>query len=193
MVGLFFGSFNPIHVGHVALAKHVLEQLALEEIWFVVSPHNPLKQESSLIDNDLRLQMVDLAIADEPKLKSCDVEFSMPVPSYTIDTLQTLQQNFPEKRFVLIIGADNLSVFPEWKSYEQLLADYSIAVYPREGFDLQALQPLYPQVQVLDAPLYPLSSTQIRRLLKQHEDATAFLHPSVLQFIEDRKLYEIED
>jgi nicotinate-nucleotide adenylyltransferase len=189
MTGLFFGSFNPIHLGHTALANYLLEHTALDEIWMVVSPHNPLKKELDLLDDELRLHMVQLALSDEPKLKACDVEFSLSKPNYTLYTLQHLSETYPDKQFVLIIGADNLAVFHQWKAYQELLNNYHIMVYPRQGVDLNPLHQLYPQVEIVDAPLFTVSSTQIRRLLAQKETVEKYLHPLVKSFIQEKNLY----
>lgn len=189
MTGLFFGSFNPIHLGHTALAKHLLSSAVLEEIWLVVSPHNPLKEQADLVADDLRLHMVQLALSDEPKLKACDVEFSLSKPNYTLHTLQHLSEIYPDKQFALIIGADNLAVFHQWKSYQDLLNNYHIMVYPRQGVDLNPLHQLYPQVEIVDAPLFTVSSTQIRRLLAQKETSEEYLHPLVKSFIQEKNLY----
>lgn len=190
MTGLFFGSFNPIHRGHTALARYLLEHAGLEEVWFVVSPLNPLKQEADLLPDGERLQLVNLALADEAGMRACDVEFALPKPNYTILTLVHLQRRHPDKTFALIIGADNLALFHRWKSYEQILAHFPLVVYPRQGFDLDLLQCLYPQARVeLGAPLYPISSTQIRELIIQKKDASQWLHPSVYQYILGKKLY----
>ncbi|MBN1463811.1 MAG: nicotinate-nucleotide adenylyltransferase [Paludibacteraceae bacterium] len=185
MIGLLFGSFNPIHLGHTALASYLLKHAGLDEIWFVVSPHNPLKEQNDLMPDDSRLKMVKLAIADYSAFKACDVEFFLPTPNYTITTLQHLNELYPEKQFALIIGADNLDAFSLWRDYKNLLNNYSILVYPRKGYDLDALQKEYPQVKVVEAPLFPISSTEIRQLLKEKKDASPWLHPSVYKFLLD--------
>ncbi len=179
MVGLFFGSFNPIHLGHTALADYLIKHTDIQELWFVLSPHNPLKQNVDLLPDQQRLQMLNLAIADKPYFKSCDVEFSMPTPNYTLLSLQKLSKLYPEKEFTLIIGADNLDCFTLWREYKVLLENYQILVYPRKGFDLKSLHQKYPQVQVVEAPLYPISSTEIRAAVKQKKDASGWLHPLV--------------
>jgi len=186
MTGLLFGSFNPIHLGHTALASYLLDHAGLDEIWFVVSPHNPLKEQSDLMDDDFRLQLVKLAIEENPAFKACDVEFFMPTPNYTITTLKRLNELYPQQQFALIIGADNLDAFPLWRDYKKLLENYSILVYPRKGYDLDALQKVYPQVKAVEAPLFPISSTQIRQLLKEKKDASQWLHPSVYKLLLDK-------
>ena len=190
-IGLFFGSFNPIHLGHTQLAQTIYEQVGLDEIWFVVSPHNPLKDTSILITEQQRLHMVELAIADMPHIKACDIEFSMPKPSYTINTLQSLQSKFPDTRFYIIIGTDNLSNFTKWKDYQTILADYSIITYPRQGDDIEKIRQQYPQVRFVDAPFLPISSTEIRSSISQHTDtAQQWLSPMVLNYIKDNNLYQ---
>ncbi len=179
MIGLFFGSFNPIHLGHVSLAKYLQKHTDLKGIWFVVSPQNPLKQNDELLSDELRLELVKMAIKDEPSFDFCDVEFSLPKPNYTIDTLTKLSELYPNREFTLIIGADNLALFESWIGYDAIIANYQVMVYPREGFDLMYLQSKYPQVQVVDAPLYPISSTKIRELIEQEKDASQWLHPLV--------------
>ncbi|MES2397716.1 MAG: nicotinate (nicotinamide) nucleotide adenylyltransferase, partial [Bacteroidota bacterium] len=129
-VGLFFGSFNPVHTGHLVLANYMLEYTDLERIWFVVSPHNPLKKKSTLLDEKQRLQMVDLAIGDNIKLKASNIEFNLPQPSYTIVTLTYLKEKYPQHEFVLIMGADNLENFHKWKNYEEILKHHQLYIYP---------------------------------------------------------------
>lgn len=180
MVGLFFGSFNPIHLGHTALAEYLLAHTELSEIWFVVSPQNPMKENAELLPDEFRLHLVQLAIAGHKKFQVCDIEFSLSKPNYTVNTLDALTKKYPDNEFSLIIGADNLAVFDKWKSSEKILSSYGIFVYPREGFDLTELKKKYPQVTIVDAPLYLISSTVIRSLLQQKKDASQWLHPLVL-------------
>ena len=187
-IGLYSGSFNPIHVGHVALANYMLNHTDLDEIWFVVSPHNPLKQKELLIDDDIRLQMTKLAVEDFPRLKVSDIEFSLPKPSYTIDTLDFLSTTYPNDEFVLIIGADNLDVFHLWKNYQELLKNYRILAYPREGYGINATND-FPEIEYIDAPLFNISSSEIREKIKNKEDVSAFLPPKVFTFITQKKLY----
>lgn len=179
MVGLFFGSFNPIHLGHTALATYLFEHTPMCEIWFVVSPQNPLKQDADLMNDHFRLDLVNLAIQDIPHFKSCDVEFKMPKPNYTIQTLERLHQMYPEKEFALIIGADNLALFDSWAGSERILANYPLYVYPREGVELDSLRSQYPQVNIVEAPLFQISSTAIRELVEQKKDVSTWLHPLV--------------
>lgn len=187
-VGLYFGSFNPIHLGHLALSDYLLKHTDLDECWFVVSPQNPLKANNILADDELRLQMVELAITDKPKMKACDVEFFLPKPSYTIDALLYLSENYPEHDFTLIIGADNLHIFNQWKDYQYILDNYRILVYPRQGFDSFS-EKQYKNVECVNAPLYNISSTFIRENIKKGNDVSEFLHPSVVDFIKKNKLY----
>jgi len=198
-IGFYSGSFNPIHSGHISLANYILNHTDLDEIWLVVSPHNPLKQKELLIDDDIRLQMTALAVEDFPRLKVSDVEFSLPKPSYTIDTLDFLSKEYPNDEFVLIIGADNLDIFHLWKNYQELLKNYRILVYPREGFKIQNSKFLTKPngkaeckiqsfsrklgVEYIDAPLFNISSSEIREKIKNKEDISAFLPPKVLTFI----------
>ena len=201
-IGFYSGSFNPIHTGHVALANYILNHTDLDEIWLVVSPHNPLKEKELLIDDDIRLQMTKLAVEDFPQLKASDVEFSLPKPSYTIDTLHYLSNKYPNDEFVLIIGADNLDVFHLWKNYQELLEKYQILVYPREGYgekltieDLRLTiderivstinrKSKIVNLKYIDAPLFNVSSSEIREKIKNKEDVSAFLPKKVLNFIE---------
>ncbi|MFT4522415.1 MAG: nicotinate-nucleotide adenylyltransferase [Bacteroidia bacterium] len=164
-IGLFFGSFNPIHQGHLILSQFILGQTDLEEIWFVVSPQNPLKSMADLYPEEDRLEMVKLSIKDQPKFKACDVEFDMPRPSYTYDTLLELGAKHPKTEFVLILGSDNLQHFDKWKDHEQILLDYDLIVYNREnnpGGDFAKNQ----KVRLLKGPMLNISSTQIRSYLR---------------------------
>ena len=189
-IGIYSGSFNPIHIGHQRLANYLIENKTVDEVWLVVSPCNPLKHQSELIDEFIRLELLILAIQDQHLIKVSDIEFTMPIPSYTIDTLHVLSAQYPENQFLLIIGSDNAHVFDQWKNYKQLLEEYPVLVYPRTGFDFEEISDRYPQMQILSSPLYDISSTQIRDAIAQKKDVSQWLHPSVLQFIKENHLYQ---
>lgn len=176
--GLFFGSFNPIHNGHLGLARYLLAHHNCDEIWFVVSPCNPFKVNQELLPEEQRLQLVQAAIAGTPQLKTCDIEFNLPRPSYTIDTLHQLSARYPDRIFTLIIGADNLQEFHRWKNYRELLAQYPVLVYPREGYDISDIH--LPNVTLTNAPLFPVSSTEIRRKVAAGEDISEFVPAGIL-------------
>lgn len=164
-VGIFGGSFNPIHTGHIALAKSLCQQAGLDEVWLMVSPMNPFKKEATdLLTDKLRLEMAEQAIADEPKLKACDYEFHMPKPSYTWHTLQALSQDFPNVSFTLLIGGDNWTSFDKWFHHEDILSHYPIVVYPRKGCDIGKVPS---SVTIVETPLLNISSTEIRQRIKE--------------------------
>lgn len=189
-VALFFGSFNPFHVGHKALAEFVIENHKFDELWFIVSPCNPLKDKSDLIDENVRLKMLLGAITDNPKLKACDIEFNMPIPSYTIDTLRKLSSTFTQHTFSLLIGSDNALVFDKWKNYKELLDEYTVIVYPRTGSNFELVRNTYPSMKLIDSPVFDIASTQIRIALKQQKDVSKLIHPFVNQFITKNFLYK---
>lgn len=188
-VGLFFGSFNPIHLGHLVLANYMLEYTDLERIWFVVSPHNPLKKKSTLLDEKQRLRMVDLAIGDNTKLKASNIEFNLPQPSYTIVTLTYLKEKYPQHEFVPIMGADNLESFHKWKNYEEILKHHQLYIYPRPENDGGNLKD-HPQIKLVNAPLMELSSTAIRQAIKEKKDMRYFMPEAVWQYIKEMHFYE---
>jgi len=168
----------------------LIEKQIVDEVWFVISPCNPLKKQSQIIDEYIRLDMLMLAIQHTPKFKASDIEFSMPIPSYSIDTLHVLSNKFPDYQFYLIIGSDNALVFDQWKNYTQILREYPVLVYPRLGYDFSLVSELYPQMKLLSSPLYDISSSQIRDFIAQKKDVTAWLHPSVFQYIIENNLYQ---
>jgi nicotinate-nucleotide adenylyltransferase len=164
-IGLFFGSFNPFHIGHKAIASYIAEYTSLEQVWFVVSPQNPLKSKSSLLDQYHRLQIIRAEIDDVDNLIASDIEFSLPQPSYTIDTLAYLKENFFENQFSLIMGADNLQSFHKWKNFQQILKDYSIYVYPRHGYEVEGSHNNIHLIQ--DVPQMEISASFIRNSIKK--------------------------
>jgi nicotinate-nucleotide adenylyltransferase len=188
--GLFFGSFNPIHIGHLILASYMAEFAGLKQVWFVVSPHNPLKQKKTLLNDYQRLEMVKLAIEGNAKFKAIDIEFKLPQPNYTIDTLTHLKEKYPKKNFVLIIGEDNLNNFNKWKNYEALLEQYELYVYPRK--DLQTKSPLamHPKVKMIDAPVVEISSSFIREAIKLKKDVQYMLPEKVSRHIDEMNFYK---
>lgn len=191
-IGLFFGSFNPIHLGHTQLAEYIFEYSGVDEIWYIVSPRNPLKEQSELIDEHLRFRLIEMATEGKDYLKVSDIEFDMPKPSYTINTLQALSEKYPEDNFILLIGSDNMQIFDQWKDYQTILNEYSILVYPRKDFDYEPFEEIYPDMQILEeAPFFEISSTDIRKLIKNNQDASQWLHPDVYQFIKENSLYKI--
>lgn len=181
MTGLFFGSFNPVHNGHLAIARYLLDQGFCREVWFVVSPQNPLKQNRDLLDENERLEIIRRAIAGEPGMKVCDVEFGMPRPSYTWNTLRVLEKEYPEKSFALVIGGDNLRNFHLWRNYEDILRHYRVLVYPRPGVEVPGDIP--PSVSLVDAPLAPISSTEVREKIAAGRDVSADVPVQALSLI----------
>ncbi|WP_210466579.1 MULTISPECIES: nicotinate (nicotinamide) nucleotide adenylyltransferase [Rufibacter] len=189
-VGLLFGSFNPIHIGHLILANYMAANTTLDTVWLVVSPQNPFKPSSSLLHEFDRLHMVRLAIADNADLGVTDIEFRMPKPSYTIDTLTYLREKYPKYQFVLIMGEDNLATLPKWKNYEQILDLYEVLVYPRPGSAKipEALQN-HAKITVVPAPLLDISATFIRKCLKEGKSTRYLLQEEVQEYIQAKKLY----
>jgi len=187
--GLYFGSFNPIHIGHLIIANHLVNYSELDELWFVISPQNPLKKKSSLLADYHRLEMVKRAIDDNPQFKASDIEFKLLQPSYTIHTLTYLSEKYPDHQFYLIMGADNLTVLDKWKNYEQILEQYHICVYPRPGFDGGDFQN-HPKVQWINAPLIEISSSFIRQAIHQGKPVRYYLHPAVWKYMDEMNFYK---
>jgi nicotinate-nucleotide adenylyltransferase len=188
--GLFFGSFNPVHNGHLIIANYMLDHEGLEEIWFIVSPQNPLKESEILANEQQRMEMIKLAIAPEPRFKVSDVEFSMPKPSYTFKTLEVLTQTKPERNFFLLIGSDNLEDFHLWKNYEQILKKYQILVYPRKK-EVNNPYAEAPNVKITKAPLIGISSTEIRELIRAGSNVNQLIPEKVYKYIFIKSLYRI--
>ena len=188
-IGLFFGSFNPIHTGHLVIANYFLQFSEINKIWWVVSPHNPLKEKKSLLDERHRMVLVKEAIWDNPLFKASDIEFSLPKPSYTVHTLAYLQEKYPNKEFTLIMGSDNLQHLHKWKNFEQILEQYSLHVYPRPSFDGGDFKN-HPSVTWVQAPLMEISSSFIRESIAQKKDMKYFLPDKVRLYIEEMHFYE---
>jgi nicotinate-nucleotide adenylyltransferase len=186
---LLFGSFNPIHIGHLALANYILEFAGFDELWFVVSPGNPFKEASELIDETHRLNMVKLAVVAEPRFRVSDIEFDMPRPSYTIDTLDRLKQLYTNNRFSLIMGADNLLSIDRWKEPARLTSDFDILVYPRPGYT--SPEPgSFPKTKIIQAPQFDISATLIRDAIKQEKKIPYLLPHGVYDYILKNSLYK---
>lgn len=186
--GIFGGTFNPIHNGHVELARRLLSLARLDEVWFVVSPQNPFKRSMHLLDDRIRLEMVRLALEDEPLLTASDYEFSLPRPSYMWHTLQSMSRDYPERSFTLLIGADNWARFDEWYAAKDIIANYPVVVYPREGTPLNTEQ-LPVGVTMADTGLVPGSSTEVRRLIAAGKPFDSLVPPRVAEFIRSHGLY----
>lgn len=187
-IGLFFGSFNPIHIGHLIIASIMAENTDLHAVWFVVSPQNPFKKSKTLLHEFDRLDMVEMAIHDNPKLKAIDVEFHLPKPSYTIDTLTVLHEKYPQHTFRLIIGEDNLKQFTKWKNYQQVLEYFGLYVYPRpDAAKSDLLQ--HPQVKIVEAPLLDISATFIRDRVRENKSIKYLVPDLVEEYILRKKFY----
>ena len=178
-IGIFGGSFNPIHNGHIQLAKHILRLSALDEIWFMVSPQNPLKPQSSLLDDHLRLEMAQVALQDEPRLIAKDDEFRLSKPSYTWHTLQCLSNEYPDTSFTLIIGADNWHVFNQWAHYQEIQQKYEIIIYPRQHTAIDTAS-LPSNVHLVDTPLYNISSTEVRQRIQQGKSVDLLIPSAIV-------------
>ncbi len=188
-IGLFFGSFNPIHNGHMMLANYMVEFTDLQKLWFIVSPQNPLKEKKSLLQEHHRLDMVIKAIDDDPRFEVSDIEFRMPKPSYTIDTLTRLSERNPNTAFSLIVGMDSLENIHKWKNYEVLLQSYRLLVYPRSGFT-GGDHLNHPSVQLVDAPKIEVSSSFIRRAVSVGKNIFWFMPPKAYEYMSSMHFYE---
>ncbi len=186
--GLFFGSFDPIHQGHLAIARFMKEHAGLDQVWFVISPQSPFKKDILLTADHHRLHMVELAVANEPGIRACDIEFGMPVPNYTVYTLEKLRIMHPEHHFSIIMGSDNPEGFNRWKDYEEILSKHPLLVYHRPGYQPVALEH-HTQVHWFNAPLMDISATAIRELLRNGADTGDLLKPEVLAYIREQGLY----
>jgi nicotinate-nucleotide adenylyltransferase len=186
--GLFFGTFNPVHIGHTAIANYILEYSDLSEIWFVVSPQNPFKKGVKLISEHFRLEMTKLAISQEARFKVSDVEFHLPKPSYTFDSLEELKRDFSKNKFILLMGNDNILHLSKWKYSDRIIGDYDIIVYPRPGYPISE-NDLPMRTQLINAPLLDISSTMIRNSFAEGKKLPYFLSPAVFDFIEKKELY----
>ena len=188
-VGLFFGSFNPIHIGHMIIAQTVFESTGIEELWFVVSPQNPFKRNKSLLHEFDRLDLVEMAIRENPKFKTCDVEFHMPKPSYTIDTLILLSEKHPNCRFRLIMGEDNLLHFNKWKNSQQILEHFGLIVYPRPG-QIDVKLDATDNIEFVKSPLLDISATFIRNAIKEGRSIKYLVPESVERQIQIQGFYQ---
>ena len=187
-IGLFFGSFNPMHMGHKIIASYLVEFSDLEKVLFIVSPQNPLKQKKTLLDQNHRLQIIRAEVEDNPKLAVSDVEFSMPQPSYTIDTLVRLKEEHPEHEYALIMGADNLQNFHKWKNFEQILEDYSIYVYPRHGYEVEGS---HENIHLIEGvPQMEISASFIRNSIKQGKDISYLMTEKAWEYTDEMNFYK---
>jgi nicotinate-nucleotide adenylyltransferase len=200
-IGLYFGTFNPIHIGHLIIANHFVEYSGLDQIWMVVTPHNPLKNKDTLLDDYQRLQLVFLATEDYPKIKPSDIEFKLTQPNYTVNTLAHLQDKFPQHSFSLIMGEDNLKSLHKWKNHEVILQNHEIYVYPRISSELDTSlkgelakqnSPYKnnPKIHVIDAPIVEISSTFIRENIRKKKNVQPLLPSKVWEYIDHNNLYK---
>ena len=188
--GLFFGSFNPVHIGHMIIANHMIQYTDLKEVWMVVSPHNPLKSKASLAKDSDRLHLVQLAIDDNPHIKASNIEFSLPVPSYTIDTLFHLQEKYPKREFCLIMGGDNVESLPKWKNYELLLQNYDIYVYERPGYNTTLAED-NPRIKIVkDVPMMDISATFIRNAIRDKKSIQYLVPEKVFDYLDGSQMYK---
>ena len=189
-IGLYFGTFNPIHVGHLIIANHMAEYSGLDQIWMVVTPHNPLKNKQTLLNDYQRLELVFLATEDYPKIKPSDIEFKLVQPNYTVNTLAHLKDKFPENTFSLIMGEDNLNSLHKWKNYEVILENHPIYVYPRIHAESEkSIVKNHKNIHYIDAPIVEISSTFIRENIKKKKNVQPLLPPKVWEYIDHNNLY----
>lgn len=190
-VGLYFGTFNPIHIGHIIIANHLVENSDMDQVWMVITPHNPLKQKSNLLEDYHRLQMVHLATESFDKIQPSDIEFKLKQPNYTVNTLAHLEEKFPNHEFSLIMGEDNLKSFNKWKNYEVILQNYTICVYPRISENEVPEEFVnHPKITKVEAPIIELSSTFIRNNIKEGKNIQPMLHPKVWEYINHNLFYK---
>lgn len=187
-IGILGGTFNPVHIGHIILATYLRQWNYVDRVWMMLSPLNPLKNGQDILPDDVRMDMLRIATAATPDIEPCDIELSLPRPSYSIDTLRTLSQRFPDKHFRLIIGSDNALIFDKWRDYRSILDRYDVIVYPRPGYPVDTAT-LYPQMQAVDAPIIEISSTMIRQAVAAGRNIEPMLPPGVCKYITEHQLY----
>ncbi len=191
-IGLYFGTFNPVHIGHLIIANHFAEYSNLDKIWMVITPHNPFKKKKTLLDNHHRYQLVLEAVEDYPKIEASTIEFNLPQPNYTTNTLAHLKEKYPNYEFSLIMGEDNLRTLHKWKNYEVLLEQHSIYVYPRVAEEAQADKPKlleHHNVHIIDAPVVEISATFIRKAIKAGKNCQPLLPHRVWRYIDEMNFY----
>jgi nicotinate-nucleotide adenylyltransferase len=188
-IGLYFGSFNPIHIGHMAIANYLVEYTDIDQLWFVVSPQNPFKKQENLLDDFQRFEMVHRAIGDDKRFRASNIEFKLSKPSYTIDTLTYLKEQFPNHRFSIVMGADNFQNFGKWKNSEVILENYGILVYPRPGIDMQNLI-THRNISTVHAPLMEISSTFIRESIKNGKDIRHYMPHKAWEYLDEMNFYK---
>ncbi len=186
-IALYFGSFNPIHIGHLIIANHVLSFSDVRQLWFVVSPHNPLKESSSLLKETHRFRMVQLAIDNEPRMRASNFEFKLPRPSYTIDSMTYLSEKYPQHEFQILMGSDSFSNIKKWKNYQVLLKQFKLLIYLRPGFPIDST--ISSNIEILNAPLLDISSTYIRSLIKDKKSIRYLLPDAVIEEISSNHYY----
>ncbi len=187
--GLYFGSFNPIHTGHMIIASYMVEFTDLDEVWLVISPHNPLKEKKTLLADHHRMALANIALEDEPRISTTNIEFKMPQPSYTIDTLTRLEEKYPKREFILIAGSDIFPTFHKWKNHTRLLEKSKIYVYDRPGYSLGEYAD-HPSIKLFHAPLMEISSSFIRKSIKEGKDMRYFIPDRVYKYIREMHFYE---
>ncbi len=188
-IGLFFGSFNPVHTGHLLIGNYFIEFAGLDKIWFVVSPQNPFKQNGDLLDENTRLHLLKLAIGQDEHFTASDFEFNLSRPSYTVNTLEQLRKNFPSDTFIPIIGGDNLQSFHLWKDYQEILQHHEVYVYRRAGFHENPLLANHPRIKIFEVPLLNISSTYVREMIQAGKSVKYLVPQAVEDFILKEKLY----
>lgn len=190
-IGLYFGTFNPIHIGHLTIANHMAEYSDLDAVWMVVTPHNPFKKKSTLLDNNHRYEMVMIATDDYPKIKPSTIEFKLSQPNYTVNTLAHLQEKYPTYEFCLIMGEDNLKGLHKWKNYEVILANHDVYVYPRISKGIVDHQfTNHPRIHKVNAPIMEISSTFIRKAIKENKNTKPLLPQHVWEYIDEMNFYK---
>jgi nicotinate-nucleotide adenylyltransferase len=187
-IGLFFGSFNPVHIGHLAIANYMVEFTDLRQLWFVISPQNPFKPKQTLLAEYHRRVLMEIAVDNDTRFRVSDIEFSMPQPSYTIDTLTWLKEKYPAHTFVLLMGSDGLTAFNKWKNYRIIEEEYQRYVYPRPGYEVNPAE--HKNLMLVDAPLLEISSSFVREAIKKGKDIRYFMPEKVYQYIEEMHFYK---
>lgn len=189
-IGLYFGSYNPIHIGHLAIANYMVEFTNIDQLWFVVSPQNPFKKKENLLADYHRLELVNRAIDNDDRFRASNIEFNLPKPSYTIDTLTYLHERFPDYSFVILMGSDNLESFSKWKNFEMIVENYGVVVYPRPGFDMSKV-PVHRNITVAEGvPLMEISSSFIRNAIKEGKDIRHFMPQKAWKYLDEMNFYK---